>query len=518
MSDQYVVRPHDTLSSIARRHGCSVASLQSVNRGVEPTKLRIGSVLSIPAIRDYAETQRAADRAMVPKTKPAAQAGSSSVQMIWKELAGDASEATNAAWAKGIRLAHSLSDELLGWLREVESTEVVHDRARTTTVPRKPGEQKKPKTTAGAAASARKKHKDEVIAKLHGRLYAVPEVVTVAGVRLGRNERRMIVAAVGLCEINNDVFGSRNLDYEFVGRKFGRRGIETGYSRIVHIGLSYGYIQYTQDGGGLGRVLKRMREKGKQEFERYFPNFEQLIQMTTTGLPGNDHHGLSGQKHWKDLKKDERNELKKRANTDKNKDGKADDPLAADEEIRGARVQKIPYVVGYPAIDLWEDYKEKPTLPMTGKPAAFVGYLSAFKAAGDVPAFQDAQIELAVEDYMNPMLAHCRKWNIRSAVGLAYVVACSVRGGAGSDLAELFTQVAAARLNIERFDSAQQELECLQAIANAQAQKGSQHCEVAGVSFDADEARRAKLVLKDEYHFLKEDMYDTQTYDATNDC
>ena len=47
--------------------------------------------------------------------------------------------------------------------------------------------------------------------------------------------------------------------------------------------------------------------------------------------------------------------------------------------------------------------------------------------------------------------------------------------------------------------------------------ESSAHHEVDGVAFDLDEKRRAALLLKDEYHFLKEDLYDVGTYDAAND-
>jgi hypothetical protein len=164
---------------------------------------------------------------------------------------------------------------------------------------------------------------------------------------------------------------------------------------------------------------------------------------------------------------------------------------------------------------LWEDYAAIPKLPI-GAQADYPGFLSAFKAAGDVPVFQDVQIDLAVEDYMNPCLAHCKEWNIRSAIGLAFVVACSVRGGAGGALSKLLSRIAKAKLGITRFDSSTQERECLDAIA-AKADAKAAKVEVAGIEFDRDEARRAKLILKDEYHFLKEDLYDTGTFDAAHD-
>ena len=526
MSTSYIVRPGDTLSSVARRHGCSLSVLQSSNGIADPRRLQVGTSLTLPSTREQAHTHRPVDTSMAPTARvvPASRGASTDdssswTASIWKEV----TDGENAMYLTGVRLGHGLSDRVLQWWREVESGEAVHTKATTKTEQRKPGEQKRP-TVDVKAPSTGKKHKDEVIAQLHERLFATPQVVQTAGVRLSRNERRMIVAAVGLCEIDNDVFGSRNTDQEFAGRKFGKRGSETSYSRIVHIGLSYGYIQYSQDGGGLGKALSRMRKENLPVFERFFPNHQQLIEMTTTGLPEPryNRYGKSGQAYWNSLPIKDKVALKGRADTDANGDKIADQPLTADEQIRGARVQRIAYVAGYPAIDLWEDYQERPKLG--DGLADHRGYLAAFKAAGDVPAFQDVQIELAVEDYMNPVLAHCSQWNIRSGIGLAFVVACSVRGGAGSKLSHLLSRVATAKLKLnEKFDSSKQERECVQAIANAapvsvlKHGRTVTHHEVDGVAFDLDEKRRAALLLKDEYHFLKEDLYDTGTYDAAND-
>lgn len=525
MSDAYEVQPFDTLSSIARRHGCSVADLQSLNKISDPRKLAAGAVLQLPRIRSQDQTKRPVDKSSRPSTAPPKAGTSESEQGSWLEhiwpslhksegtaeggdrhKVSDALEVTQQAWLKGIRLGHGVVDSVLQWYREIESSEAVHKTTDAKTAKRKEDEQKRSQTCKKSDYQP-KRHKDEVIADLHKRLHATPIVVSTSGVRLSRNERRMIVAAVGLCEINGDVFGSRNTDQEFVGRRFGKRGIQTGYSDIVHIGLSYGYIQFTQDGGNLGRLLMRMRAKNSESFRVLFPNADQLIQLTTDGLPGHDHYGKSGQAYWGKLPQKDKAELVRRASIDADGDKKPDNPLDADEEIRGARVQRIPYVVGYPAIDLWEDYATKATLP-NGDEAEYFGYLSAFKAAGDIPAFQDAQIELAVEDYLNPVLAHCKAWNIRSGVGLAFVTACSVRGGSGSSLVRLLSKVAAAKFSIKSFATAQQERECLQAIASGA---------VDGVPFDKDEGRRAKLLVADQYHFLKEDLYDTSTYDAASD-
>jgi len=515
MSTSYRVLPGDTLSSIARRTGCSPQSLQSLNKISNPRALREGANIQLPDTREKAQTKVQADQNRQPTARP----DKTKQRQSWfSEFFADAPEMPGT-YLKVARIGHSLSESVLQWLREVESTELVHKEAKADAKQR-PADKRKRSPSPGPSANAAKRHKDQVIADLKQRLLVVPVVVETSGVTLTRNERRMIVAAVGLCEVNGDVFGSRNTDQEFVGRKFGKRGIETSYSRIVHIGLSYGYIQYTQDGGGLGKLLTWMRGKDERAFERYFPNPDALIALTTTGLPDKDEFGKSGQAYWNELNKSkkgksQKTELQSRANTDADKDNAADKPLTADEQVRGARVQKIPYIQGYPAIDLWEDYAAIPKLPI-GAQADYPGFLSAFKAAGDVPVFQDVQIDLAVEDYMNPCLAHCKEWNIRSAIGLAFVVACSVRGGAGGALSKLLSRIAKAKLGITRFDSSTQERECLDAIA-AKADAKAAKVEVAGIEFDRDEARRAKLILKDEYHFLKEDLYDTGTFDAAHD-
>lgn len=515
MSTSYRVLPGDTLSSIARRTGCSPQTLQSLNKISNPRALREGANIQLPDIRDKAQTKTQAD----PNKQPTARPDKAGQRKSWfSEFFTDDAETPNT-YLKVARIGHGLSDSVLQWLREIESTELPHKEAKADAQQRSADQRKRAHST-GPSANTAKRHKDQVIADLKQRLQAIPAVVETAGVTLTRNERRMIVAAVGLCEVNSDVFGSRNTDQEFAGRKFGQRGIETSYSRIVHIGLSYGYIQYTQDGGGLGKLLSRMLDKDGDAFKQYFPNPNALIELTTTGLPDKTEFGKSGQSYWNNLSKTKEGKAQKaalqsRANTDADKNNEPDKPLTANEQIRGARVQKIPYVQGYPAIDLWEDYAAKPKLP-TGDDARYLGFLSAFRAAGDVPAFQDVQIDLAVEDYMNPCLAHCKEWNIRSAVGLAFVVACSVRGGASGPLSKLLSRVAKAKLGITRFESSAQERECLDAIATKAGEKAAK-VEVAGVEFDRDEARRARLILKDEYQFLKEDLYDTGTFDAAHD-
>ncbi|MBI2278007.1 MAG: LysM peptidoglycan-binding domain-containing protein [Dechloromonas sp.] len=527
MSTIYTVRAGDTFSSIARHFRCSVESVHSENKGVNPKKLVVGSSLRIPDIRDPNGGKRPVDQGKAPdKVKQGDTSGiTSKFGEFWKEVQDEA----GGAYVHSVVLWHSLGDTLKGWLREIESTEAAHYTEEKKTEKHPDGTKPSPKKSDGSAQTASqrnsvRKHRDEVLQKLRDRLYTTPHVVETSGVPLSRNERKMIVAAVGLCEINSDVFGAGNRDQEFVGRKFKRRGIETSYSRIVHIGLSYGYIQYTQDGGGIGKLLTRMRSKvTDREFQAYFPNAAALIQLANDGLEGEQYnrYGKSGQQYWNKLNKADKEKLKERANTDTDKDEKPDNPLKTDEEIRGARVQKIPYVEGYPAIDLWEDYAERPKDEKINYP----GWASAFKAAGELPVFQDAQLEMAVEDYFNPVLSHCQSWNIRSATGLAMVLAGAVRGGPSPTrpLVTLLSRVAKEKLGLtDRFEKPEQELEALKAIANAPSVEKNgkvdkELCHVGAVEFPVDEKRRVNVMLKDEFDFLTEDLYDPNTYDKAHD-
>ncbi|QTP58987.1 M23 family metallopeptidase [Billgrantia antri] len=45
---RYQIRPGDTFSAIARRFGTTPARIQSANRGVEPTRLRVGQIVQVP--------------------------------------------------------------------------------------------------------------------------------------------------------------------------------------------------------------------------------------------------------------------------------------------------------------------------------------------------------------------------------------------------------------------------------------------------------------------------------------
>lgn len=56
VSETYRVKPGDTLSQIARRHGISLKSLQAANPGVDPKRLRVHQVLRLPSPKKPSDT------------------------------------------------------------------------------------------------------------------------------------------------------------------------------------------------------------------------------------------------------------------------------------------------------------------------------------------------------------------------------------------------------------------------------------------------------------------------------
>ena len=471
------VRRGETLSSIAKQYSVEVNALAKANSIKNVNYLSLNQVLIIPALR----TRHPPD---VPLPKPNAKNEST------KGIEHDITESLDEAVARGKRIATEWLEELLQRLRTQESNESVQQENQVPVTP-----QLQP--PRHHHESPRKKHSrgkdtlNDVKAKLKGQLGKEPHVVTFNGVKLTENEKKQIVASVAVCEMNADGFGSINNDTEFVGRKYGKRGAEVPYSRIVHIGLSYGFIQFSQDSGSLGSVLKRMQAKNPSKFLEIFgggnkATAQSLITLTTTGrsdLVEDISIPLSGQVYWNENRKSMQGiEIKKMANSDDNKDNKSDLPI--EKEIRGKRVQPIPPAKGQAAIDIWEGV-----------------WRDRFLEAGSVVDFQEAQLEEAVEKYMNPILSLVKKNKVRSALTIAFITACSIRGADRNLIMKV-----ADKLGISLpFVSSADEYKCIDAIL-----KGKGH--VGSLKFDLDESRRAGLLKNDELGFLTEDLYDVSSY------
>jgi LysM repeat protein len=471
----------ETLSSIAKLYSVDVHLLAKENGIVNINKLREKQIIKIPG-----ERLRNSPPAVAPKSSPPAPAKKGDVKTF--------SESAEAAFTEGKAMAVGWLDELLHKLRTISANEHVqkkesvpvpkHDTppAHTPVPPRRPG-------------SRSNRGLSDVKAQLKEKLGREPHVVVFNGVKLTENEKKQIVASVALCEMNADGFGSMNADQEFVGRKYGARGIGgLTYSRIVHIGLSYGVIQYTQDSGSLGKVLQKMYEKNADKFVEIFGGGDRniaasLITLTNAGRPdtqSNANIPLSGQAYWNSIrKKDAGKELIELAN------GRTKSDLPESKEIRGKRVQPIPAVSGGPALDIWKGE-----------------WQARFLAAGKVIDFQEAQLEFAVSEYFNHILPSAKKHKVRSAMALGLIAACTIRGGVGSGLSSLFYNVAKELKIALPFANSDDEKTCFDAIAAA----STHHNKVGDVDVPEDESRRARLLRNDEIGFLTEDLYDISTY------
>ncbi|MBR7995307.1 hypothetical protein KDX08_22955 [Burkholderia cenocepacia] len=383
-----------------------------------------------------------------------------------------------------VDLADTLLEQLRlnGQLKEAQHEDDVPLTKRADPPPTQQPPPSSPPTTppSGApAAPPKKKNKNDSSdhQALLDRLNKKPHVVEFKGVVLDRNERLKIIAAVAICESGKDPFTAENQDSEFhmpISQN-------VSYAHIVHIGLSYGIIQFTQDSGALGRLLQRMKDKDPNTFAVTFgDNNDELITLTTSGIEVKGVDYASGQAHWNSIRKSsEGRRLSELARMNK---------LPVGSEIRGKRVQPIATNIGGPKQDLWEG-----------------AWKQRFVNAGKIDAFQEAQLEFAVEGYMNPALKFCKDNNIRSALGIAFVAACAIRGAPKG----LITGAAAALGLTTPFADGADEKKAVQYISDLNMKKKNL---IGGKLVQKDEIIRAKKLLKDETGFLAEDLYWVETY------
>ncbi|WP_186214282.1 hypothetical protein [Burkholderia gladioli] len=400
-------------------------------------------------------------------------------------------------YGRGNTYQVNILQELMNQLRknaEINEAQQHHDAPLTK---RADPPQSKAPSVAPTSPSGEKKHavknknNDGDHQALIARLNKKPHVIEFKGAELDRNERLKIIAAVAMCESGRDPFGAENTDQEFVGRKNGHRGIETSYSRIVHIGLSYGIIQFTQDGGALGGVLKKCNEKNHQKFMEIFgDNWQELLTLTSGGVEVAGVKYASGLEHWHSISKTKAGiEISTKASQGK---------LSVDSEIRGKRVQPIAVTVGGAKQDLWEGtWKQR------------------FTDAAKVLDFQEAQLIYAVENYLNPTMSFCKDNNIRSGLGIAFAVACRVRGVNPTLLLE-----AAKKKGLKvPFESAADEKAAVVSISKGELKEyqATHKGKARMVKVAGEEMTRAGRLNKDETGFLVEDMYWTDTFDISYD-
>lgn len=176
--------------------------------------------------------------------------------------------------------------------------------------------------------------------------------------------KKRIIDIVAKAESGGNPFKAINADTEFAKLK-----THEAYGKW-HIGLSYGIVQFTQDGGALGKLLVLMRERDKAKFDEIFGNndpkiADELIRVTNAS-------GDFSEEVY---------------NANPKGDG------------RSNRVQPVN------GADLWvSPWKER------------------FELAGDHPPFQGAQNQLAATAYFDPMIQFC-EWlelNTDRAYGMCY--------------------------------------------------------------------------------------------------
>jgi hypothetical protein len=191
-----------------------------------------------------------------------------------------------------------------------------------------------------------------------------PQAGATAARPLTVDDKMRVIDRVAQFESGGD-FSAVNADGEFEGR-FGAD--HPAYHRY-HVGLSYGFIQFTQDSGKLGELLKLMQGRDPDEFTRVFgPDSSQLIAVTTASGP----------------------------------------PSAKSPGGRSARVQPVA------GADLWQE-----------------PWLSRFRTAAANPRFQAAQRELAAHAYLDPMLQFARWLGLDTERALTMVVDRSIQMGLG---------------------------------------------------------------------------------------
>ncbi|MEK6750395.1 MAG: hypothetical protein AABY83_14545 [Pseudomonadota bacterium] len=221
------------------------------------------------------------------------------------------------------------------------------------------------------------------------------------------NDAWHIIDVVAKAESGGETnpYAAINDDREFRGKD--KKGIDMPYTGIVHIGLSYGIIQFTQDGGSLGVLLTAMYHANASKFEEIFgDNFEELLSVTNA-------KGANGVELWC------------AAPFNKKSRKQYEDEREIVPEVRGARVKRIrtfkPSTNGPNPIeqDLWEGV-----------------WLERFMKAATVEEFKQVQRRLAFDKYFRHALKISYHFGLRSAKGIAVAFDRCVQQGHGAPSAE----------------------------------------------------------------------------------
>lgn len=145
----------------------------------------------------------------------------------------------------------------------------------------------------------------------------------------------------------------------------------------AHVGLSFGFVQFTQDGGNLGRLLRAMRDSNPPRFAAIFgPDADELVRVTN---------------------------LKGAAK------------VVVDQTSPTGTAARSPRVAPVGGADLWR-----------------APWIERFRTAGREPAFQNVQRELAESLYFIPMLrAAAIPFGVSSEKGVCILLDRSIQLGPG---------------------------------------------------------------------------------------
>jgi hypothetical protein len=190
------------------------------------------------------------------------------------------------------------------------------------------------------------------------------------------------IIAATVAKESGGKYDAMNLDGEFRGRfdaswqrQHGRPHPASGK---IHIGLSFGIIQFTQDGGSLGQLLRAFAKKNEEKFKRIVGStWHELLNVTSATGPS----GL------------------------------------ASGARRSSRVQKVRVSVGQGEID-FRDIWEEP-------------WVGIFKRLGNDPEFNQVQDFLALELYLNPIAKFLKESGLTSELSVAMGFDLSVHRGVG---------------------------------------------------------------------------------------
>lgn len=178
------------------------------------------------------------------------------------------------------------------------------------------------------------------------------------------DDKMRIIDHVAPFESGGD-YGAINADGEFKGTF----GTTHPAHQQYHVGLTYGLIQFTQDSGKLGELLRMMRERDPDAFAKTFgPDSDELLRVTNAVGPASS-HSAGG---------------------------------------RSARVQPVA------GADLWQE-----------------PWVARFRAAAQNDHFKAAQRELAAKAYLDPMLKFAGWLGLDTERALTIVLDRSVQMGVG---------------------------------------------------------------------------------------